>query len=154
MRKLTLLVISIILVACTGDQGPLGPQGAQGNQGIQGVLGEQGGQGEQGVQGEQGDQGIQGETGEMLNWADVIEKGKLYDSIYLVGILVDGELVRSGTGFSAYYSDKLWTNAHVVERALEVYNDPEYAESSRFLFATQTGTTIGGDVIPFSMATL
>ena len=154
VRKIMIFAIAIVLAACTGDQGPVGPQGAlgiQGTQGIQGVQGEQGElggqgeQGEQGDQGEQGEQGIQGETGEMLNWADVIEKGNLYDSIYLVGILVDGVLKRSGTGFSAYFSDKLWTNAHVVESLMEIYDDPENASSSRFLFATQTGNTIGGD---------
>ena len=99
----------------------------------------------QGEQGEQGEQGVQGETGEMLNWAEVIEKGKLRDAIYLISVVVDGEIRASGTGFSAYFTDKLWTNAHVVESTLEVYNDPENAESLRYLLATRTGTLLGGD---------
>lgn len=80
----------------------------------------------------------------MLNWAEVIEKGRLQDAIYLISVFVDGKIVASGTGFSAYFTDKLWTNAHVVERTLEVYNDPEHAESQRFLLATRTGTALGG----------
>ena len=150
MRTVFIFVMAIALVSCTGDQGPVGPQGAQGVQGIQGIQGVQGeqgvqgDQGDQGNQGDQGEQGIQGETGEMLNWADVIEKGKLQDATYLVSVIVDGEIQSSGTGFSAYFTDKLWTNAHVVEGALEVYNDPENAESRRFLLATRTGTALGG----------
>lgn len=151
MRAVIMMAMAVALASCKGDPGPVGPQGAQGIQGIQGVQGVQGeqgvqgGQGEQGVQGEQGEQGVQGETGEMLNWAEVIEKGNLRDAIYLISVVVDGEIKRSGTGFSAYFTDKLWTNAHVVERALEVYNDPENAESLRFLLATRTGTVLGGD---------
>ena len=145
-----MMAMAVVLVSCKGEPGPVGPQGSQGIQGIQGIQGEQGvqgTQGEQGVQGEQGEQGeqgVQGETGEMLNWAEVIEKGKLRDAIYLIAVVVDGEIKSSGTGFSAYFSDKLWTNAHVVESTLEVYNDPEHAESPRFLIATRTGTVLGG----------
>ncbi|MXZ73950.1 MAG: hypothetical protein F4207_11115 [Gemmatimonadetes bacterium] len=151
MRAVIMMAMAVVLASCKGDPGPVGPQGAQGIQGthgVQGVQGEQGVQGvqgDQGVQGEQGLQGIQGETGEMLNWAKVIEKGKLRDAIYLISVVVDGEIRRSGTGFSAYFNDKLWTNAHVVESTLEVYNDPENAESLRFLLATRTGTLLGGD---------
>lgn len=149
-----MMAMVVVLASCKGDPGPVGPQGQQGIQGIQGIQGEQGvqgnqgeqgEQGEQGVQGEQGEQGDQGETGEMLNWAEVIEKGKLRDAIYLISVVVDGEIKRSGTGFSAYFTDKLWTNAHVVESTLEIYNDPEHAESLRFLIATRTGTALGGD---------
>ena len=148
-----MIAIVMALISCKGDQGPVGPQGTQGIQGVQGVQGEQGDQGaqgeqgDQGAQGEQGDQGaqgIQGETGEMLNWAEVIEKGKLRDAIYLVSVVVDGKIKASGTGFSAYFTDKLWTNAHVVESTLEVYNDPKNAELRRFLIATRTGTVLGG----------
>lgn len=150
MRRILMIAVAMSLTACKGDQGPVGPQGVQGIQGVQGVQGTQGvqgpqgDQGEQGPQGEQGEQGIQGETGEMLNWAEVIDKGKLRDAIYFVSVIVDGEVKASGTAFSAYFTDRLWTNAHVVEGLLEVYNDPENAEFRKFLIVTRTGTPLGG----------
>ncbi len=150
MRRILVIAVTMTLAACTGDQGPVGPQGVQGIQGVQGVQGTQGEQGvqgpqgEQGAQGEQGIQGIQGETGEMLNWAEVIDKGKLRDALYFVSVIVDGKVEAAGTAFSAYFTDKLWTNAHVVEGLLEEYNDPENAEFRRFLLVTRTGTPLGG----------
>ena len=160
MRKLTWVVLFAVLTACKGDpgaqgptgpqgnqgvQGPQGVQGVQGDQGVRGVQGEQGTQGSQGVQGAQGPQGEQGEPGVTLDWADTIEKGRLADAIYIVGVFLDGVPRPSGTAFSAYFTDRLWTNAHVVEGILEVVNDPEFAERNPVPFVTRTGTLIGGD---------
>ena len=142
VRKLTLLAIAIVLVACKGDQGPLGPRGDQGVQGSQGVQGVEGSDGTDGAQGEKGDRG---EAGETLNWADVIEKGRLEGAIYVVGVFIDDRPFPVGTAFSAYFTDRLWTNAHVVESVLEDINDPELAESTVIPFATRGGTLIGGD---------
>ncbi|MDE0232417.1 MAG: serine protease [bacterium] len=137
-----IVALAFVLVACKGDQGPLGPRGDQGVQGVQGV---QGNQGVQGAQGPQGEQGGQGEPGETLNWADVIEEGNLEDAIYIVGVLTDKGPFTGGTAFSAYFTDKLWTNAHVVTEILDAMNDPELAELNPIPFVTRTGTLIGGD---------
>ena len=142
------MALAIVLVACKGDQGPLGPrgdQGVQGPQGVQGVQGAQGVEGSAGAQGPQGETGDKGDRGETLNWADTIEKGKLADSIYIVGVFLDGSPRPGGTAFSAYFTDRLWTNAHVVESVLEIVNDPELAELNPVPFVTRAGTLIGGD---------
>ncbi len=117
----------------------------QGSQGVQGVQGNQGFQGSDGTDGAQGEKGDRGESGETLNWADVIEKGRLEGAIYVVGVFLEGRAFTLGTAFSAYFTDRLWTNAHVVEGVLEVVNDPEQAERNPVPFVTRTGTLIGGD---------
>ena len=54
-----------------------------------------------------------------MNWADVIEEGNLHDAVYVVGAwAVTPEETKTytwGTAFAAYYTDKMWTNAHVAE---------------------------------------
>ena len=147
MRKPFLMVLFVVLAACQGDQGQLGPTGPQGVQGVQGVQGTQGVQGVQGVQGTQGlqgDKGDQGEAGVTLNWADTIEKGSLADAIYIVGMFIDGVPFPAGTAFGAYFTNRLWTNAHVVEAVLEELDNPENAESTVVPFVTRGGTLIGG----------
>ena len=134
------MLISATLIACTSNPGPVGPQGPQGPQGIQGAEGPQGPQGPQGIQGAEGPQGPQGPQGiqgaegpqgpqgpqgEPLNWAEVIEEGNLYDAVYVVGAYYvnangDNAISTVGTAFAAYYSDKMWTNAHVVEAIMEI----------------------------------
>jgi len=70
LRLTTVVVLSIFIFSCEGEDGATGPAGAQGPQGKQGLQvdqgtqGEQGSQGDQGTQGEQGSQGDQGEQGE------------------------------------------------------------------------------------------
>jgi hypothetical protein len=54
MKKLIVLLLSIVYLSCTG---PVGPQGETGPQGIQGIPGEAG------LQGPQGDKGGQGNPG-------------------------------------------------------------------------------------------
>ena len=105
----------------------------------------QGDQGVRGAQGPQGEQGDQGNPGETLNWADVIETGDLYESIYIVGVITDTGFQHVGTAFSAYFTDKLWTNAHVVEAALEFTEDPEVAALNPVPVVARTGTLLGGD---------
>ena len=150
-----------------GEPGETGPQGERGEQGEPGVQGPQGEPGETGQQGEQGEQGVpgpagpqgdpgpvgpQGEPGpvgpqgETLNWADVIADGHLYDAIYAVGIMMnDGNRVI-GTAFSAYYTDRLWTAAHVTERIDELLSDSRLRSRNPRPFATKTGTLVGGNV--------
>ena len=140
----------------SGPQGIEGPQGQPGVQGESGEAGPQGERGETGPQGETGDpgpagpQGDQGEPGpvgppgETLNWADVIEDGHLYDAIYAVGIMMnDGNRVL-GTAFSAYYTDRLWTAAHVTDRIDELLSDSRLRSRNPRPFATKTGTLVGG----------
>ena len=49
----------------------------------------------------------------------MIEDGNLYDAIYAVGIMMnDGNRVL-GTAFRAYYTDRLWSTAHVTATIAE-----------------------------------
>ena len=50
----------------------------------------------------------------------MIEEGNLYDAVYVVGVETELSWFTVGTAFAAYYDDKMWTNAHVVEAALEI----------------------------------
>ncbi len=108
-----------------GAQGPTGPQGepgARGEQGLQGERGPEGPQGDPGPRGEQGEQGPPGDS-ELLNWADVIEDGNLYDAVYVVGVQKERSWSTLGTAFAAYYSDRLWTNAHVVAAIMKIVRE-------------------------------
>ena len=136
MYRILIVIALSFLIACKGDQGPVGPQGVQGPQGIQGAEGPEGPAGPQGLQGDRGSPGLQGATGSRgatgpqgepgagapLNWADVIEEGNLYDTVYVVGVeLVDERsVVTVGTAFAAYYTDRMWTNAHIAEAIMEI----------------------------------
>ena len=127
-----------------GIPGPQGERGETGPPGETGPSGEQGPAGPQGEPGEPGEQGPVGPQGETLNWADVIEAGNLYAAIYAVGIMLnDGNRVL-GTAFRAYYTDRLWTAAHVTERIDELLSDPRLRSRNPRPFATRTGTLVGG----------
>ncbi len=123
-----------------GEPGIAGPQGERGETGPQGEQGEPGPVGPQGEQGEQGPVGPQGQT---LNWADVIEDGNLYDAVYAVGIMMDDGDIIVGTAFGAYYTDRLWTNAHVVTRIDELLDDDRLRFRNPTPFVAKTGTLIG-----------
>ena len=137
-RLAPLLVLALLVLGCEGPVGPQGPQGSTGGPGPQGGQGPQGSQGPQGDQGGTGPQGPaglpgadgsdgadgpQGPRGEALDWADVIESSYLDEATYAIGFRAldprDGitYYYLVGTGFSAYWSNAIWTNAHVV-RAL------------------------------------
>lgn len=74
----------------------------------------------------------------------MIAEGNLYDAIYVVGIMMnDGNRVI-GTAFSAYYTDRLWTAAHVLERIDELLSDSRLRNRNPRPFATKTGTLVGG----------
>lgn len=126
-----------------GVQGPTGPQGEPGPRGVEGVPGVQGPTGPQGVPGPQGEPGPPGEPGPRgeqdvpgdgvpLNWADVIEDGNIYDAVYVVGVETETSWYTVGTAFAAYYSDRMWTNAHVVAAALEIAQE-EFGEVRYFV---------------------
>jgi len=93
--------------------------------------------------GDQGEQGPVGPQGETLNWADVIEAGNFYDAIYAVGIMMDDGNRVLGTAFRAYYTDRLWTAAHVTNRIDELLADPRLRSRNPRPFATRTGTLVG-----------
>lgn len=61
---IALLMVTLVLCSCVGEQGPQGEVGPQGPQGEVGAQGPQGDVGPQGPQGETGAQGPQGEKGE------------------------------------------------------------------------------------------
>ena len=60
---LTILLMTVVSVACAGEQGPPGQAGAEGQQGSAGAAGSQGEQGSAGAQGPQGLRGPEGATG-------------------------------------------------------------------------------------------
>ena len=137
------LLVGVLLItlvaACEGKQGPVdrpgvpGPQGERGPQGLPGVAG---------PQGERGPQGPQGPTGQPLNWADVIEATHIDEAVYALGISVDGRNYLLGTGFSAYYADAIWTNAHVTRALRDTVSRIAYLDP--IPFAVKSGTKIGG----------
>ena len=78
-----------------------------------------------------------------MDWSDVIEEGNLYDAVYLVGVESDDLRATVGTAFSAYYTDRLWTNAHVVEVINSLLTHPQWVTRNPRPYATKTGTLIG-----------
>lgn len=141
MGRLLLLSMVILLAACQGEPGPTGPQGERGEQGERGI---QGPRGEEGEQGERGPQGPAGEPGEFLNWADVIEKSKIEDAVYAIGYRAIGINFLIGTGFSAHYTNVIWTNAHVVLGLMDALTLLRLLELDARPFAVKSGTPIGG----------
>ena len=63
---LTMVLILMMLSACTGGEGPAGPPGPQGERGDQGEQGPQGVAGPSGLQGEMGERGPQGPPGDAM----------------------------------------------------------------------------------------
>ena len=125
--RAAIVLVVVAILGCQqgpGTQGPPGPRGPQG---------------------ERGPHGERGEPGEPLNWADVLSESGIPDAIYFIGYsLHDGQNFRHylvGTGFAAYYTNVLWTNAHVALALrdqlsrLALYNPRP--------FAVKTGTYIG-----------
>ena len=52
-----------------------------------------------------------------LYWSDVLEQWEIPEAIYAVGVILDNgqQTYVLGTAFAAYYTDALWTNAHVLQ---------------------------------------
>lgn len=145
------LLLVIALLACEGKPGPTGPAGARGSAGPTGATGpagDTGATGPAGPQGLQGPQGLPGRTGpqgpagEPLNWADVIEKGNIDDSVYAIGYSVRGRNYVIGSGFVAHFTNAIWTNAHV---ALGLRDElRSISRLSPRPFAVKSGTVVDG----------
>lgn len=150
-----LLVCSLVLAACEGPVGPTGPQGPQGPQGAQGIQGLPGRDGADGATGPQGPAGpigptgpigSQGPKGDPLNWADVLDDHRVADATFVLGYSYDGlgeqRYYRAVcTGFAAYYTTALWTNAHCIDAVLKAadfqqINDP-------YFYAVRAGGPVG-----------
>ena len=160
MSRLFIWGLVALLAACEGKQGPVGPQGERGEagpagpQGEQGEAGPAGPQGERGEEGEQGAEGPQGEPGPEgpqgpgrrpvpdPDLADVIEESGLDQAIYAIGFEVFDTNFLIGTGFSAHYTDAIWTNAHVVQGLIDAL--AELRDHDPRPFAVKSGTAIGG----------
>ena len=143
--RFSLVLLFVALSACEGKPGPTGPAGSRGPAGPQGSAGEPGQTGPQGSAGQTGatgPTGPQGQAGEPLNWADVIEEGQLNDAVYAIGVRVQGLNFVLGSGFVAYFSNAIWTNAHVVRGVNELIED--LSSLSPRPFAVKTGTAVGG----------
>ena len=136
MSRLLIWSLVTLLAACEGKQGPQGEQGEPGEQGPEGP------QGDRGQQGSQGPPGAAGGAGGFLNWADVIEESGLDRAIYAIGFEVFDTNFLIGTGFSAHYTNAIWTNAHVVQGLIDVL--AELRDHGPRPFAVKSGTAIGG----------
>ena len=83
--------------------------------------------------------------GAPLNWANVVNESDIVNAVYVIGYRYSDDTTTwygmVGTGFAAYYSNAIWTNAHVVEglrdRLTELsFRDPEPV-------AVRAGTRLG-----------
>lgn len=61
--RITIGLVAVALVGCSGDVGPAGPTGPQGDMGAMGVPGQKGEMGDMGLMGEPGDAGPAGGAG-------------------------------------------------------------------------------------------
>ncbi|MCY4439998.1 MAG: serine protease [Deltaproteobacteria bacterium] len=81
--------------------------------------------------------------GQPLTWADVLRESQVEKAVYGLGFyLPDGRNYIVGTGFAAYYTNALWTNAHVADGLLEVLN--AIAHLQPVAIAVQSGSVVGG----------
>ena len=79
-----------------------------------------------------------------LTWADILREYEVEKAVYGLGfILPDGRNYIVGTGFAAYYTNALWTNAHVADGLLEVLRAISHLQP--IPVAVQSGTLVGGD---------
>ena len=144
-NALACLITVCLVLACEGKPGPTGPSGSRGPAGPagpQGTTGQAGPAGIQGQTGSQGPAGPQGPAGEPLNWADVIEEGQLADAVYAIGYQLRGRNYIIGSGFTAHYSNAIWTNAHVVRGVINQLTATAWGNPVPF--AVKSGTEIGG----------
>ena len=152
MRRLILMLTLTVFVGCEGPVGPQGPQGTAGPTGTTGGQGPQGTGGPLGPTGPEGPEGPEGPIGphgETLDWSDVLANSQIEEAVYAIGFRYvsprDGltYYLSIGTGFAAYYSSGLWTNAHVVQGLQEVL--AEVAILNPEPVAVRSGTGLGGD---------
>ena len=66
----------------------------------------------------------------------------LDQAIYAIGFEVFDTTYLIGTGFSAHYTNAIWTNAHVVQGLIDLLD--EFQEHDPHPFAVKSGTRIGG----------
>lgn len=127
-----LVSASLILILAACDDGPgsqqQGPPGPQGEQGPPGPPGERGPPGESGA-------------GTSLNWADVLDDQAVADAIYAIGFSIGNRNYVIGTGFAAYYTRTIWTNAHVALALRDRLAELSYLRP--IPFAVKSGTAIG-----------
>ena len=77
-----------------------------------------------------------------LYWADVLEKHKIPEATYAIGIFIPGYGINwTGTGFAAHYTNGIWTNAHVIVGLRTALVD--LAHRNPFPLAVQSGESIG-----------
>ena len=77
-----------------------------------------------------------------LTWADILSGYRVQEAVYAIGIyLPDGRAFVIGTGFAAYYTNAIWTNAHVAIGLRDAL--APIAHLRPIPFAVQSGTAIG-----------
>ena len=133
LRHACISLFILVFLACKGDAGPRGPTGPVGPAGETGPTG---------AVGPQGPVGPQGEPGVALDWSAVIEDQNLGDSVYAIGVQVQGKNYILGSGFVAHFWNAVWTNAHVVQAVLVSTQFIEDLDPRPF--AVKSGTEIGG----------
>ena len=144
-RSILTLAAVLLISGCTGEVGPIGPQGTTGTTGSQGDTGRDGPQGPQGPPGSDGPPGPQGET---ISWTDVIGEARLDEASYAIGFAYtdprddDRYYASFCTGFAAYYTRAIWTNAHCVDSLAELL--VTFADLDPEPMVFQSGTRLGG----------
>ena len=109
-----IFAIVFFVIGCEGPAGPTGPKG---------------------------DTGDQGQAGEPFEWSSVIVEEQIEKCIYAITVQISGNTYLVGSGFSAFFSDALWTNAHVAEALIELVNN--YSRYSPKAYAIQSNTITG-----------
>ena len=110
--------------------------------------GPEGPPGSDGSDGSDGADGPPGPQGETLSWADVIGEARLDEASYAIGFAYtdprdDGRYYASFcTGFAAYYTKAIWTNAHCVDGLAELL--VAFADFDPEPMVFQSGTRLGG----------
>ena len=136
LRHACISLLMLVLLACKGNPGPQGPIGPVGPAGPVGETGSTG------AVGPQGPAGSQGEPGVALDWSAVIEDQNLGESVYAIGVQVQGKNYILGSGFVAHFWNAVWTNAHVVQAVLISTGFIEDLDPRPF--AVKSGTEVGG----------
>ena len=136
LRHAGISLFLVLFLACKGDAGPQGPTGPVGPAGPAGETGSTG------AVGPQGPVGPQGEPGVALDWSAVIEDQNLGESVYAIGVQVQGRNYILGSGFVAHFWNGVWTNAHVVQAVLVSIGFIEDLDPRPF--AVKSGTEVGG----------
>ena len=148
-------ILAFFVIGCEGPVGPAGPAGPQGPAGRDGATGSEGPPGPPGDTGPRGPEGPQGPTGpqgDPLDWSDVLIEHRIdeatYALLYVYTRPSDGAryAYQFCTGFAAYYTGAVWTNAHCVDAMGEIAVTLQNVRGADLEFwVARSGARFGGN---------